>query len=79
MKSEGVKDVVKWLRKEIRKAKKELESAKKDRAEFGMYEDCGDSYEGNVIEAQSALDTLIRIKIKTERYAKKLKYQEQGQ
>ena len=79
MKSEGVKDVVKWLRKEIRKAKKELESAKKDRAEFSMYEDCGDSYEGNVIEAQSALDTLIRIKIKTERYAKKLKYQEQGQ
>jgi len=79
MKSEGVKDVAKWLKKEIRKAKKALESAKKDRADFGMYEDCGDSYEGNVIEAQSALDTLIHIKIKTERYAKKLRHQEQGQ
>lgn len=77
MKSEGVKDVVNWLEEEINDAKKELESAKKDKADFGRYEDCGDSYDSMVVEAQVKLNTLVYIKIKTERYAKKLKYEEQ--
>ncbi|MDI6977201.1 hypothetical protein [Serratia sp. Se-RSBMAAmG] len=78
MKSEGVKDVVKWLEEEIKDAKKELEFAKKNQADFGRYEDCGDSYDSMVVEAQVKLSTLVSIKIQTERYAKKLKYEEQG-
>ncbi len=69
MKSEGVMDVVVWLKKEVRKAKKELDSVKKEFSDYDI----------SVIEAQANLNALVRVKIKTERYAKKLKYQEQGQ
>lgn len=69
MKSEGVMDVVLWLKKEVRKAKKELDSVKKEFSDYDI----------SVIEAQANLNALVRVKIKTERYAKKLKYQEQGQ
>lgn len=69
MKSEGVMDVVVWLKKEVRKAKKELDSVKKEFSDYDI----------SVIEAQANLNALVRIKIQTERYAKKLKYQEQGQ
>lgn len=69
MKSEGVMDVVVWLKKEVRKAKKELDSVKKEFSDYDI----------SVIEAQANLNALVRVKIKAERYAKKLKYQEQGQ
>lgn len=69
MKSEGVMDVVVWLKKEVRKAKKELDSVKKEFSDYDI----------SVIEARANLNALVRVKIKTERYAKKLKYQEQGQ
>lgn len=69
MKSEGVMDVVVWLKKEVRKAKKELDSVKKEFSDYDI----------SVIEAQANLNALVRVKIQTERYAKKLKYQEQGQ
>jgi len=68
MKSEGVMDVVVWLKKEVRKAKKELDSVKKEFSDYDI----------SVIEAQANLNALVRVKIKTERYAKKLKYEEQG-
>lgn len=67
MKSEGVMDVVVWLKKEVRKAKKELDSVKKEFSDYDI----------SVIEAQANLNALVRVKIKTERYAKKLKYQGQ--
>lgn len=69
MKSEGVMDVVVWLKKEVRKAKKELDSVKKEFSDYDI----------SVIEAQANLNALVRVKIKTERYAKKLKYQEKDQ
>lgn len=78
MKSEGVKDVVKWLEGEIKKAKVNYEQAIKDRKNFGMYEDCGEYYHQNEAVAKAVLDELVRVKISTEKYAKKLKHEENG-
>ena len=78
MKSEGVKDVVKWLEGEIKKAKVNHEQAIKDRKNFGMYEDCGEYYHQNEAVAKAVLDGLVRVKISTEKYAKKLKHEENG-
>lgn len=33
-----------------------------------MYEDCGDSYNEDVIEAESALKELLRVKNKTKQF-----------
>lgn len=79
MKSEGVKDVVKWLNGEIKKAKENHEQAIKDRKNFGMYEDCGEYYYQNEAVAKAVLDELVRVKISTEKYSKKLKHEENGQ
>lgn len=78
MKSEGVKDVVKWLEGEIKKAKVNHEQAIKDRKNFGMYEDCGEYYHQNEAVAKAVLDELVRVKISTEKYAQKLKHEENG-
>lgn len=78
MKSEGVKDVVKWLENEIKKAKVNHEQAIKDRKNFGMYEDCGEYYHQNEAVAKAVLDELVRVKISTEKYAQKLKHEENG-
>lgn len=78
MKSEGVKDVVKWLEKEIKKAKEDYDQAIKDRKNFGMYEDCGEYYHQNEAVAKAVLDKLVSVKISTEKYAKKLNHQENG-
>lgn len=69
----GVKDCLKYLRQEIKEAKKELEAAKADSISFGCFDDCGDSYRDMLVRAQSRLDTLVDLKINIEKYSKKLK------
>lgn len=44
-----------------------------------MYEDCGEYYHQNEAVAKAVLDELVRVKISTEKYAKKLKHEENGQ
>lgn len=78
MKSEGVKDVVKWLNEQIKEAKARLEEAKSDKRSFGMFEDCGSSYDDAFIRAEQHLSTLVSVKISTEKYSKKLHHQENG-
>ncbi len=78
MKSEGVKDVVEWLEGRIKSAKVNYEQAIEDRKNFGMYEDCGECYHQNEAVAKAVLDELVSIKISTEKYAKKLKHEENG-
>ena len=65
MGSENFKKMVAWLEEEIEKAKNNVVSAKRNKSRFGMYEDCGDSYNEDVIEAESALKELLRVKNKT--------------
>nr|EHE0899123.1 hypothetical protein [Escherichia coli] len=43
---------------------------------FGMYEDCGESYNEDVIAAEAALKELVRVKNNTEELAKNLKNEE---
>lgn len=75
MKSDGVKDVVKWLEEECKKAKKEIEEAQEDKRKFGIFEDCGDFYETELLLAKKKLETLVQVKISTEKYMKKLRHQ----
>jgi len=76
MESEGVKKVVVWLEEEIEKAKANVVSAKRARSKFGMYEDCGESYNEDVIAAEAALKELVRVKNKAEELAKNLQNKE---
>lgn len=73
MKSEGVKDVVKWLEEECKKAKKNVEYCKSERK--GCHYTMFDYYEENIKIAEARLDELVRVKKSTEKYMKKLRYQ----
>ncbi len=68
----GVKDCVKTIREDIKIAKEISEKAEKDFSNFGGYADCGDFYKEEVIRAKQHLDTLVSMKIKLEKYGKKL-------
>ncbi len=76
MKSVGFKKVVEWLEEEIEKAKANVVSAKRARSKFGMYEDCGESYNEDVITAEAVLKELVRVKNKTEELAQNLQNEE---
>lgn len=76
MESAGVKKVVLWLEEEIEKAEANVVSAKRARSRFGMYEDCGESYNEDVIAAEAALKELVRVKNKTEELAQNLHNEE---
>lgn len=74
MKSEGVKDVVKWMEEQIKSQNVIVKAAEKDRLNFGMYEDCGDHYETSVRVQEAVLSQMISWKISTEKYMKKIKH-----
>ncbi len=76
MKSEGVKDIVKWLEGQIKEQKAVVERAERDNRSLGMYEDCGDYYRENLAVARAKMDTLVSVKISTEKYMKKLRHEE---
>ncbi len=73
MKSEGVRDVFLWLKEECKQAKKELEYCKEQRK--GCHYNMMDWYENDIKIAEAKLDELVRVKISTEKYMKKLKHQ----
>lgn len=73
-KREFLKEQIKWIKGEIKAAKVGVESAKELYHNFGMYEDCGESYSISYAESKVKLTTLIDIKIKLEKYRKKLSY-----
>ena len=82
MKSEGVKDVFKWLETECKQQKKKVDNAEKaylkSKEEWGMYEDTQclvDSAERNLERAIERLNTLVDVKISVEKYMKKLRHQ----
>ena len=71
-KIEGVKDCLKIVREDIKIAKKELESAENEYRAYGSYDDCGESFHQECIRKQQHLDSLVQMKIKLEKYSKKL-------
>ena len=59
MKSEGVRDIVKWMEQQIKEKKQEMK-------DYLGWDDMGNK--------QSELDQMIAWKISTEKYMKKLKH-----
>ena len=74
-KADGVSDIVKWMDEQLKAQTKAVESARKDRASFGMYEDCGEFYVTRVYEEEARLATMLSWKISTEKYMKKLRHE----
>ncbi|WNA15750.1 hypothetical protein XaC1_107 [Xanthomonas phage XaC1] len=75
MKSEGVKDIVVWLENECKKAKAKVLQAKAERKDSHWL---SHEYLDKQIEiAEAELDTLVRVKISTEKYMRKLRHEAQ--
>lgn len=72
---ELLKLIVKQTINRIKALQKELENDKKLRKEFGMYEDCGESYQVAVERTEARISELIGQKITFEKWRKKLKYE----
>jgi hypothetical protein len=58
------------LRRNVRAARKYLEVAKQDYKEFGMFEDCGHSYERLYHEKEAIFNYAAKMKIKAENFYK---------
>jgi hypothetical protein len=65
-----LKDIIKHIKDQIKEAKVELATAVKLYNIYGMYEDCGPSYQDGVTRAEAKLETLIDQKIMVEKYRK---------
>lgn len=70
MESENVKKLMSWLEEEIEKGQSNVVSAQRNKNRFGMYEDCGDFYNEELIEAESALKQLLKVKKKADEILK---------
>lgn len=71
----GIKECVKLIREDIKTAKVRLEQAEKDYKQFGAFDDCSDFYREEYVRAKQELDTLVAMKIKLEKYWKKLRWE----
>lgn len=82
-KSEGVKDVFKWLDKECKKQKKCLDLSKEEYEKdkkWCCFDDTLCILESDkeaIIREQAKLDALVFVKISTEKYWRKLKHEEE--
>ena len=74
MKSEGVKDCVKWLEKKLKGEKNELENDNKNYDTWGMFDDCGPSYENAIVEREARMEALVEVKVSLEKYMRKLRH-----
>lgn len=70
MKSEGVRDCIKWIEQKLKEEKKELEKDKDMKSIYGMFEDCGESYRVQVYEDEARMNALIETKVSLEKYMK---------
>lgn len=75
MKSEGVKDIVKWLDKECKKAKVKVLNAQKERQSSAWWSH--DYLDNQIVIAEAELQKLVEVKISTEKYMKKLRHEGQ--
>jgi hypothetical protein len=80
MKSDGVKDVFKWIEQKCKEQKKIVDTAEEERrANIGwrLFEDTQCLYDDADLElklANERLKTLVEVKIGVEKYMKKLKH-----
>ena len=74
MKSNGVKDCVKWIEKKLKDEKEQLKYDEDMWNSYGMFEDCGESYKVAVYERKARMEALVETKISLQKYMKKLKH-----
>lgn len=74
MKSEGVKDVVKWMEDQIKAQKQRVDEANKHHS---CIQEVGDFYDRCREHEKTVLDTMVSWKISTEKYMKKLRHEGQ--
>jgi len=74
MKSEGVKDCVKWLEKKLKEEKECLKEDNENLRNFGMFDGCGPSYRQNLIEREARMESLVEAKVGLEKYMRKLRH-----
>jgi len=72
--SKGVKDCVKFIEKQIKNEQKYLLREEEDERQLGHFEDCGVFYREQVLKQKERINTMIEMKIKIEKYSKKLKH-----
>ena len=70
------KEIVKHIIRRIKELQLQLEQQKKDRREFGHFEDCGSFYCEQVEKTEALISELISQKIQIEKLIKRLKYQQ---
>lgn len=82
MKSEGVKDVFKWMDKKCKEQKKKVEAAEKNYRqavrEWSWFDDTKCIVDGAEIELErekAKLQALVEVKISVEKYMRKLRHQ----
>mgnify|MGYP007127345302 CR=1 FL=1 len=62
-------------RERAKSATAELEAAKRDFNAFGMFDDCGPSYEASYSQAKGSYEMAVALKISSEKHYKKLKHE----
>jgi hypothetical protein len=75
-KSEGVKDVVKWMEEQIKAQRVNVTEAEKNLRAFGHIYDIASSYEMRLAEEKATLAQMVSWKVSTEKYMKKLRHEE---
>lgn len=74
-KSEGVKDIVKWLDEKLKKKKLLVEQASKESKAFTIDNEYGDFLDECFKIEKAEFDTMLSLKISIEKYMKKLQHQ----
>lgn len=69
-----LKDIIKHIKKRCKLQSTEVDKAKQNYHDFGMYDDCGESYKESKIFEEGVLEGMVRCKIMLEKYHKKLRY-----
>jgi len=62
-------------REMAKSATAKLEAAKRDFNAFGMFDDCGPSYEASYSQAKGSYEMAVALKISSEKHYKKLKHE----
>lgn len=66
--------ITKQTIRRIKELQIQLEVEKKERSNYGSYEDCGSFYQEQVIRTESIISELIEQKKNFQKWRKKLKY-----
>lgn len=70
----GARECLQILRDSIKVAKADVAEAEKNYKQFGQFDDCGSSYEKDLIAAKAKLSALVQARIEIEKQSKRIGY-----